>query len=186
MRIPGNSVLHALALLAFAQLGVFATAITPDGTFHQFQFSGTINSAVFPCGGSCLPTTNPVAEQASSPPWTFSGPASIFITDVFQVADRFEVFDNLVSLGQTSAGTNDGSNPCGGDIACAIANPKYSNGTFIVGGGAHSLTINVIQIASGITQGGSAVFEVTAIPEPGTLVLLGAGLVFLGLLRRRH
>ena len=163
-----------------------ADPIGVDGSFHEFGF-GEATSPVAPCGvGGCGPTVNPVAEQATSPPWTFSGPAAVLITDLFQAGDRFEVFDNLASLGVTSVVANTGVDTCDNDIACALASLAYSHASFSLGAGTHSITIDIIQNAAG-TSGGAAVFSaVAAVPEPGTWLLLGSGLVSLGLAVRRR
>ncbi|MEO8096202.1 MAG: PEP-CTERM sorting domain-containing protein [Acidobacteriota bacterium] len=165
-----------LAMVGMA-LPSFATAITVDGSYHEFGFSSV--GPVVTCGGSCTGTTSPVAEQTSSPPWTFSGPATIFVVDLFLSTDRFEVFDNAISLGLTSVAVAGGA--CGGDIACSIADARYSRGSFGVGAGAHSLTINFL---SG--QSGAAVFSASnSVPEPGSLLSMGAGLAMLGVWSRR-
>src|SRR5438477_6067550 len=62
----------------------FATAISADGTFHEFFWRDAPPSPVVSClilpGIFCSQlTVNPVAEQSSSPPWTFTGAASIFV-----------------------------------------------------------------------------------------------------------
>jgi hypothetical protein len=80
-------------------------------------------------------------------------------------------------LGTTSVVPNVGFSACGGDIGCALADPAFSQLVVNIGPGAHSLTLNVIQNA-GVSNGGAAVFQVSplAVPEPGMLLLLGAGL----------
>src|SRR5207237_8943765 len=90
----------------------FATAISADGTFHEFFWRDAPPSPVVSClilpGIFCSQlTVNPVAEQSSSPPWTFTGAASIFVQDLFTRGDRFQVFDNAGSLGMTSVPIND-------------------------------------------------------------------------------
>jgi hypothetical protein len=131
-----------------------------------------------------------VAEQVSSSPWTFTGPGEVTITDLFERGDRFELFDLGLPLGLTSVPVNDGAVTCpsaglGNDILACLADPKYSQGSFVLGGGPHSLTIEVTQNALN-SSGGAAVFQVALIPEPGTLVLLSVGFLALGRLRRRH
>ncbi len=117
------------------------------------------------------------------PPWAFSGAATATVLDLFQRGDRFELFDNSVSLGLTSAPPNDGANPCGASIAVCLVASGYGVGVYNLGSGAHSLTILVNQftLAGG---GGAAAFQVGT-PEPGTLVMPGMGLAGLGLFRYR-
>jgi PEP-CTERM motif-containing protein len=158
-----------------------ATVVSPDGSFNEFRFDRAV-SAVVGCG-SCTPTTNPVANTSNSPPWTFGGAASIFITDLGVRGDRFEVFDNAVSLGVTSVPINDGGGTCAFNIGdCSVA-LGYSRGTFAVGPGAHSLTINLTQNAAGTTFGNAAfsVSAAAAVPEPGTLLLWSSGAAALAL-----
>jgi hypothetical protein len=165
------------------------TAITTDGSWHEFGF-GLAGTFAFTCGGACVSTVNPVAEDISAPPWTFTGPGVVSLTDLFARGDRFELFDAGVPVGSTSVPTNDGLETCpssGSDILACLADPTYSHGVFAVGAGAHSLTIEVIQNAEG-TDSGAAVFQLASasVPEPGTVTLFGAGLVAFGLLLRRR
>ena len=172
----------ALSLLA---LPMFGTAIVPDGTYHEFGFSQS-TSAVFSCGGTnCVITTNPAAEDTSTPPWTFTSTTSteLFVLDLFQKGDRFEFFDNSVAIGATSVIANTGMDTCGNDIGCAIGDAGYSRLTVILPPGVHSLSGEVIQNVSN-TGGGAAVFSVSSVPEPGTLAFLGLGAVLLGGLRK--
>jgi hypothetical protein len=183
----------AVAVLAVPMYGAVINgtdpldaAITPDGTWHEFEFSQA-TSAVFDCAGGCIGTVNPVAVQ-DAPPWTFTGPATITVLDLFQRGDRFQLFDNAASLGTTSVVVNDGTNPCDNNIGCALADTGYSRLVVAVGAGSHSLTLNIIQNATG-TTGGAAVFQASAstvVPEPGTMMLMGGVLVGLGLLRSRR
>jgi hypothetical protein len=171
------------AALVLLSLPIFGGSIAVDGSWHEFFFRSA-PSAVVSCGDGCSSTTSPVAEQTSAPAWTFSGPATLVVLDLFLQGDRFQVFDNLASLGTTSVVINNGSNPCGGNIACALGDTNYSRVTFLLGAGPHSLTMDVIQNATGVASGAAA-FQVSGVPEPGTMLLLGAGLVSLGLLRLR-
>jgi hypothetical protein len=109
------------------------------------------------------------------------------VLDLFQHGDRYQLFDNAISLGLSSVVVNDGISTCDNNIGCALADLRYSRLMASVGAGAHSLTINVIQNALG-TSGGAAVFQAAPVPEPGTMMMLlmGGVLVSVGLLRSRR
>ena len=162
-------------LLTFSLSGGLASAtpITADGTWYEFVFNA--GGAATGCFGGCLATTNPLAADALAPPWTFSGAATVTLLDLFIQGDRFELFDNLVSLGVSSLPGDD--NTCVANIGCALSDPGYSRLVVALGGGAHSLTINNVTSAS--PTGGAAVFQVAApaaVPEPASLLLVASGL----------
>jgi hypothetical protein len=159
-----------------------ASPISVDGAWHEFVFDA--GGAAAGCFGGCVATTNPVAADALSPPWTFSGAATVTVLDLFLQGDTFELFDNLVSLGVSSLPGDD--NTCVADVTCALADPSYSRLVVDLGSGSHSLTIN--NVASASLFGGAAVFQVApstitsqepipaAVPEPASLLLLASGL----------
>lgn len=180
-----------LALVAIGCVPAFGSAIFTDGSYNEFTF-GTAPGTVIGCGPAnaqvCSATTNPVADRGSTSPWTFTGPAVLFVLDIGDIGDTFQVFDNLVSQGDTSA-TSGSGNPCGFDITCALANlgaTGYSSGTFVFGAGSHSITIDLLTNAVG-TAGGNAVFSLSAaVPEPATFGLIGISLAGLAFYRRRR
>ena len=189
-----------LVAVAVGSLPAFGDAITADGTYHEFTW-GT--DAGFPvagigCGPAnilvCTATTNPAAERNSVSPWTFTGAGSLFVLDVADIGDRFQIFDDTGSgpaLILTTSATSGNTNPCGFDIACSILNDTanvangYSFGQVALGSGNHSLTVSVI---SGFTTG-QAVFSLsaaqTSVPEPATAGMMGVALLGLGLWGRR-
>jgi hypothetical protein len=132
-----------------------------------------------------------VADTDTVSPWTFTGTGTLFVLDIGDIGDTFRIFDNLVSLGDTSAAPGTG-NPCSFDIACSIANAGpngYSSGTFdILGTGSHSITIELLTNAPE-TSGGNAVFQLNplaTVPEPATFALIGFSLAGLAYVRRRR
>jgi len=185
----------AVLLVSASATKLGATVITADGSYHEFRFQ-TATQDVVACmsGGSdfCTASINPAGvEHTSSPPWTFTGPAVLFVVDVGDKGDLFSAYDNLVLAGSTTNVPNAilNNNSCGFDIGCAIADAGYSRGTFLLSGGSHSLTIQVTQNALG-TTGGNAFFSLSprtdaSVPEPTTLMLLTSGLLALGIWNSR-
>ena len=151
-------------------------AIVADGKYYEF-IGVTVGQPVQPCG-TCYPSTNPSGiVYTAATPWTFTGPANLFVLDLFLSGDQYEVFDTGVSLGQTS--TPPGvemqcGQPLVADIACSIASPNFSRRNYILGTGPHSITINYIRTTSVAHSGGA--LQLTAIPEPAGMALILAGL----------
>ena len=105
------------------------------------------------------------------------------MVDGFHSGDQFQVFDFGVSLGLTSSVASgvDGCSGGNGPIHC-LADSRFSNGSFSLGAGSHSMTISTV---AGETSGG-AWFEVASgVPEPYSFLLVGLGLGLIAWRRRR-
>jgi hypothetical protein len=121
-----------------------AVAITIGSGWQEFSyitpgFAARGCSPADPQGPLCTPSSAANSTFAGTPPWTFTGPASLTVTDAFTSGDVFQVFDNNVFVGATSAATT-GTN-CGSDPAVCVTNTAISHATFTLGDGAHSITI---------------------------------------------
>ena len=180
-----TAILSFFLLLVLPAKPAFATPIQADGSWYEFLFDA--GGAATGCFGGCTATINPTASDPLTAPWTFSGPAMVTVLDLFLSGDTFELFDNLVSLGISSAPIGGGG--CGNDIGCALADPFYSRLVVTLGDGAHSLTIT--NVDSAVSGGGAAVFRVapsSSVPEPSSVWLIATGLAALvaGSRRRRQ
>jgi hypothetical protein len=139
-----------------------AVAVSPGSGWLQFSWFN-LNTQALGCspadpqGLVCDPSSG--ATFVGAAPWTFSGAATLKVVDGFATGDRYEVFDNGVSIGQTSIPTS--GTTCGADPAACDANASASKGTFNLGAGSHSITIRATQVAPGISPPrGSAYFRV--------------------------
>lgn len=175
------------AVLTLSANTMFAGAIATDGSWVEFLFGG-VGSFASSCP-TCSATIDPVANQSVASPWTFSGPATLQVVDLYQAGDEFAVYDNSVFLAYTSVPTNTSADPCTNDIGCALGDPTdYSHGAWSLGAGTHSITIQLEQAAL-YSTGGAAALSVAgtggAVPEPGTATLLICSLGILGFRFRR-
>ena len=66
-----------------------ATPIQPDGSWYEFLFDA--GSAATGCFGGCSATTNPLAADPLTAPWTFSGPATVATTSAARSLTRSTV-----------------------------------------------------------------------------------------------
>jgi hypothetical protein len=164
----------AIAVTAFAACSASADPIAPD-TWYTFSF-GDVGSPLTALGANPLGTNpddlNPVVA-APNAPWTIttSGLAGLRVVDGQASIDQFEMFDsgsalNPAVLGITSAPTV--GSQCGTDITCALNNPAFSRGTFLLATGVHSLSGTHVGGPSGAP--GIGYFEVvpSAAPPPTT------------------
>jgi hypothetical protein len=145
-----------------------AGPIPPD-TFLQFASSqagipATGCDPADPAGPFCFSSSGTPTSPLDAPPWTFTGPGLLTVTDVFESGDQFQLFDFGVSLGLTSVpGTSD----CGDDPVPCLADPAMSKGTFALGAGPHSLTLTAVLAPTDSATG----YLIVTLPEPGTLSL---------------
>ena len=159
-----------LALLVCAGPG-WAGAITVGGGWYDFSWG---SGAPIPVLGN---------------PFTFTTPpegATLKVTDAFVAGDQFEVFRDSTSLGLTPwvpATLSDWTD----DPDFAYSDPRWSHRAwYLPGGEAVNININVVTNPWG---SGSAYLRVDAgagVPEPGTVLLLGAGLLALAAIRRHR
>ena len=120
------------------------------------------------------------ATGSTTGPFTFSGPELIQVTDGFEAGDQFALLDGATLLGDTSSVATGPGDGCTHPASCFL-DPLYSHGSFFVGAGGHSITIEAIASPFG---GGGAWLEV--VPEPSSFFLLGSGLLgFIGVARRK-
>lgn len=165
-----------LAATAAAAVGAIAAPAHADniglGVWYAFDFQGTGS----PLLGGGSPGTSPAGVSAPTAPWTItlSTPSRLLVTDVEISGDRFEIFDNGVSIGLTSAPVVDFNRNVGECISCALAISDYSRGVFILPAGVNVLSGTQL----GVINFGDGDFIIkSGIPEPATwsLMLVGFG-----------
>jgi hypothetical protein len=112
------------------QRGVDDVAIAIDGGWYTFSWSGV----------------GPVFAVEGAFTFTAGGDVEVKVTDDFCKGDRFRIYDFGVPVGDTSLVA---TGPCPNDPFsvgpdAAFVDPTYSSGTFPLGPGSHSITIEVI------------------------------------------
>lgn len=140
------ALLVGIVLLGFGASS--ADPITVDAGWSLFSWSGSVNVPAF-----------------ATPVFTFSSaaPTTVRITDAFCRGDRFTVYDNEASLGDTPAVAIDEC-PAPEELSdpdAAFADPSYSSATFVLGAGTHSLAVQALNNPFG---GGAAFLRVDSIP----------------------
>jgi hypothetical protein len=161
-------------VLAFSQM-MFGGAISMD-TWYGFVWTPVQGAAV----GS---EANP-----GEMPWTIEvgSTAYLVVVDGYMSGDRFEAFDNSISLGATTV-VGSTTTGCEVPLTC-LANAGYSSGIWALAPGSHSISIGILADPH---EGGGAYFGVlsedpSAVPEPATFALVGMGAALAVLRARRR
>ena len=135
-------------------------------------------------------------NSGSSLSFSFTVPAGasaeLTVVDAGFAGDAFTVLNNNLTLGVSPAVTNGYPDSIGLDFDAALANPAYSSVVFSLLPGSYSISGELLRSATdelgeplNSTVGGIRLV-VSAVPEPGTVGALLAGLGLLAALRRRQ
>ncbi|HEY6639180.1 MAG TPA: PEP-CTERM sorting domain-containing protein [Nitrospiraceae bacterium] len=167
--------LLAAGFLAFSvtQAWAIPTTLTVGSSPELFQFTGGKGWIDIPADGYQLTTTSSVR---------------IDLVDRLMIGDQYKLFvsgDALTTM--TTSPTyifQDGMQTGTNTFDEAWANPSLSKGSLYLGPGTYDLDISAIRVASGVNYG-SGYIRATSVPEPSTLLMLGAGILGLGLFQYR-
>jgi hypothetical protein len=157
--------------LVFSVTQAWAIPLTVGSSPQLFEFTGGVGWIDNPIDGYQL---------------TLSGSTRIDITDRLMIGDQYRLFVNGVALMTTSTPSNylNGAQTGTNTFDEAWANPFLSKGTLYLTAGVYDLDIKVLRVASGVDYG-SGFIRATSVPEPSTLLMLGAGILGLGLFQYR-
>jgi hypothetical protein len=168
----------ALTVALFVlSIGSMPAATIVQGTWYDLAWNGGVGTSLTD-GPGFLGTTDPGA-----PPWTFNAaaPFTLFVTDCCTSGDRFEVFDNAVSVGITPVPST--MDTCFQPPAGCVGNPGMSQASFPFNAGSHSFAFTMF---AEVAPNGEAFFRLdAATPEPSTWIFFASGLAVAGFLRRR-
>jgi hypothetical protein len=117
---------------------------------------------------------------------TLTGSTRIDIVDRLMIGDQYRLYVNGVAMMTTSLPPNwlNGTQTNTTTFDQAWANPFLSKGSLYLGAGVYDLDLYAVRVASGVTYG-SGFIRATSVPEPSTLLMLGAGILGLGLFQYR-
>jgi hypothetical protein len=151
---------------------------------NNYDPAGIAPQPVLDAGWSYDLINQAFADSVDSPyNYNLTTPAYFRITDDFVVGDTYYVRDYGTLILTTSApypGVPTGF-PDPGETAWQ--DPSYSGGEVILGVGLHQLTIQG-NGAGGVPAG--LYTQLTTIPAPGAILLVGVGVGLVGWLRRRR
>ena len=157
--------------LVFSVTQAWAIPLTVGSSPQLFEFTGGVGWIDNPIDGYQL---------------RLSGSTRIDITDRLMIGDQYRLFVNGVAMMTTSTPSNylNGVQTGTSTFDEAWANPFLSKGTLYLTAGVYDLDIKVLRVASGVNYG-SGYIQATNVPEPSTLLMLGAGILGLGLFQYR-
>ena len=148
----------------------FAIPLTVGSSPELFRFEGGPGWIDIPLEGYQL---------------TLTGSATINIVDRLMIGDQYQLYVNGGAMMTTSpANYMNGVQTNINTFDQAWANPFLSKGSLDLGPGTYQLDIKAIRVASGVNYG-SGYIRATSVPEPSTLLMLGAGILGLGLFQYR-
>lgn len=125
--------------------------------------------------------------------WTYTGAATLVVTDLYVPGDEFNIYDNGILIGSSNAvpdwstfeDSPYDSPPWTDDPETAYNDAEYfSHFGYDLGAGSHDITIQATNLPSGFSDSTVTLEVVT--PEPGSILLFGTGLAGLaGMIRRK-
>lgn len=116
---------------------------------------------------------------------TLSGPAALTVVDAGLSGGRYEVFANGQSLGATSLPGDAGDVSKDLDFDAALADARWSRGTFFLAAGTYAITGKAIAFGPDLLAETGGVM-LTPVPEPETWALFGVGSLLVGVALRRQ
>lgn len=175
------------ACLPLAHLSTQAASLAADGQWAEFY----VDALTARDGGlGWIDTDTGLAQTFEfSVPVGFVG--RLTVVDGGFAGDTFALSLGGQALGSTSAVPAAAGDSLGVDFDAALADGGYSRGVFTLQAGSYTLGGRLLQsavldgVALEATVGGLQL-QVSAVPEPGSLALLLAGLPLLGLALRRR